>query len=201
MKPQDLARRLGRRCRHMAEVARAAVLFYWFPPLQAAPPTQQAVALERIHELNRLEEARRSAPGITNFGAARLRHGSELFVLIRGSEIVSSAWVTPEADTVPVREIGRRLRLLAGQRALFDLQTLPQHRGLGYASELLSRVRAELPETTIVVWLLKDNHASRRAMEKGGGQPLGRYRLWSRLGTLPARASAPSASLGSADGD
>ena len=188
--PIGTAGALARRLR-LAAVARDEVLVFVYerphrlaPPVPLLPSEDIQVRPGSLADLADLAAAYPDEISVSKLrsGRERIKQGDQLFVAVRGDQIVHTAWVG-QRNTIDVSyEVGAgsHLPLETSAPVIYDCWTPPPHRGQGIYPRLLrhlvEQVLSEAP--AIYIYALTSNRSSCRGIEKAGFDP------WHRLGRL-----------------
>lgn len=126
----------------------------------------------------------------------RFRHGLRLFELRKGDRSVASTWAVPQGERF-VDELGLGFPVRDGILWLRDIFVSPQARGQGLFASLLDAVVAEFPGTrTLWSAVMSSNHASVRAHERYGHEPVGQYEVLHLLQLVLWRRRWPTGPCG-----
>ena len=184
------AEAFARRLRLAALACDEVCIFVHERPNRPAPPEPSLqienfrVRLGSLADLADLAAAYPEEISVSKLGSGRerLKRGDQLFVAVRGDQIVHAAWVG-QCNTIDVSYVlgaGSHVPLEVPAPVIYDCWTPPPHRGQEIYPKLVSylatQVLAEAP--AVYIYASTSNHSSWRGIEKAGFDP------WRRIGRL-----------------
>ena len=96
----------------------------------------------------------------------RFKNNCIFLTLSINNNLVSSGWLF-RGKKWEITEVNRQLNVL-NKLVIFDFRTLQQYRNKGYYTKLLKLVRDKFKNKNILIYVLKSNKKSKKAILKAG---------------------------------
>jgi len=105
----------------------------------------------------------------------RFAIGSKYVLIKSEKEIIASGWYLSDYKAFHVEEINRHICLNKNYFVLYDFYTNINYRNRGYYTTLLKYIQKHLMGNTLIIYALKENKASCKAIEKSGFSLIGKF--------------------------
>jgi len=97
-------------------------------------------------------------------GLERLRKGNQCFLVMHEGRLIAKAWATKES-TWYISELEADEMVGSEAVIIFDCATLPEYRGRHIFPLILRHINNQYPDRRKVIYCVKENLSSRRAIE------------------------------------